>query len=250
MNIGTGNRFLRKPRMSLQSEIRNPSLRTPVGAKSEIRSWRDSWLRPSALCAVATLFFAASAPAGSIFDKARHGAKALYTDDVARAIGDTITITITETSHIQNETKRDNDKTADRNANMSGSVKLFNKNDSTSVLYSAPTIDYTSHGDTHLVGDAKFNSDRTLTNQVTVIVQDVLANGNLVILGMRQREIQGDVEVIEISGIVRPSDIAYDNTIGSGKIADFHVVYRHKGQENEVTNPGWLAKLLNTASPY
>ena len=70
------------------------------------------------------------------------------------------------------------------------------------------------------------------------------------VLGTRERNMHGDLEVIEISGIVRPSDINYSNIVSSGKIADFRVVYRHKGQENDVTNPGWLAHLLNIASPY
>ena len=70
------------------------------------------------------------------------------------------------------------------------------------------------------------------------------------VLGTRERDMYGDVEVIEISGIVRPSDINYFNIVSSGMIADFRMVYRHKGQENDVTNPGWLAHLLNIASPY
>ena len=47
-----------------------------------------------------------------------------------------------------------------------------------------------------------------------------------------------------------PSDINYNNIVNSEKIADFHVVYRHKGPENNITNPGWLGRLLNGASPY
>jgi flagellar L-ring protein precursor FlgH len=188
--------------------------------------------------------------AGSIWEKSRHAAKALHTDDTARSVGDTITISIEEKSSIANETKRDNDKNASRTASLSGSATVFKKDDTKGTLHSLPTINYASAGETKFVGDAKFNSDRSVTDNVTVTVQDVLANGNLVVLGTRERNMHGDVEVIEISGIVRPSDINYNNIVGSEKIADFHVVYRHKGQENDVTNPGWLAHLLNLTSPY
>lgn len=202
-----------------------------------------------ALAAVLTTVVTAL-PAGSIWEKSRHGAKAPHTDDVAKAVGDTLTITIVEKSSISNQTERNTDKNTSRVASLSGSATVFKTNDTKGTVHSLPTVAYNSAGETKFDGNAKFDSNRTLTDQVTVTVQDVLANGNLVVQGTRERNMHGDIEVIEISGIVRPSDINYNNIVSSGMIADFHVVYRHKGQENDVTNPGWLSHLLNIASPY
>jgi flagellar L-ring protein precursor FlgH len=188
--------------------------------------------------------------AGSIYEKAKHRAKALHTDDTARAVGDTITIAILEKSAITNETKRDTDKKADRTGSMSGSATLYNRDKNKSVLYALPDATVTTSGETKFTGDAKFDSNRSVTDQITVVVQDVLANGNLVVMGTRERNMHGDLEIIEVSGIVRPSDISYTNVVLSEKIADFHVVFKHKGQENQVTNPGWLSRMLNFVSPY
>jgi flagellar L-ring protein precursor FlgH len=189
-------------------------------------------------------------PAGSIWEKSRHGAKAPQSDDVARAVGDTLTITILENSIITNQTERKTDKNTSRVASLSGGATVFKNNDTKGTVHNLPSVNYTSAGETKFDGNAQLDSNRSLTDQVTVTVQDVLANGNLVVQGTRERNMYGDIEVIEISGIVRPSDINYNNIVSSGMIADFHIVYRHKGQENDVTNPGWLAHLLNIASPY
>jgi flagellar L-ring protein precursor FlgH len=189
-------------------------------------------------------------PAGSIWEKSRHAAKAPHSDDTAKGVGDTLTITILENSVITNQTERKTDKTASRTASLSGSATVFKSNDTKGTVHNLPTIAYNSAGETKFDGNAQLDSNRSLTDQVTVTVQDVLANGNLVVQGTRERNMYGDIEIIEISGIVRPSDINYNNIVSSGMIADFHIVYRHKGQENDVTNPGWLAHLLNIASPY
>ena len=64
------------------------------------------------------------------------------------------------------------------------------------------------------------------------------------------REIAGDKQIIHVSGIIRPSDITFANTVGSGKVADFHVVYKGKGQEGRFTKPGWLGRFLNVINPF
>ena len=202
------------------------------------------------LALAAVLCMPLALKAGSIYEKAKHHVKALHTDDTARAVGDTITIAILEKSAITSETKRDTSKKADRTGSMSGDITFYNKNKEKSTLWALPTAEFATAGETKFAGDAKFDSNRSVTDQITVTVQDVLANGNLVVMGTRRRIMHGDTEIIEVSGIVRPSDIAYNNVVLSEKIADFQVVYKHKGPENQVTNPGWLSRLLNFISLY
>lgn len=199
-----------------------------------------------------TIVIATSAlQAGSIWEKSKRNSRALHSDDTARAIGDTITVVIRERSVIENGTSRDMSKKSERAAKISGKMDLINAaDDATGKLFNLRDLDLKMSGETKFNGDANFDSDRSMSDQITVTVQDVLANGNLVIMGTRRRQTHGETEIIDISGIVRPSDISFNNTIVSEKIADFHVVYRHKGQENDFTKPGWLDRALNYVSPY
>ncbi len=70
------------------------------------------------------------------------------------------------------------------------------------------------------------------------------------VTGTRDRDIAGDVQTIEVSGIVRPSDIAYDNTIKSQQVANFRIVTKNSGLSASYAEPGWLGKIANFLWPW
>lgn len=198
------------------------------------------------------LLLASTAPGGSIWDKANTRARALYVDDTARRVGDNLTIEINERGVIKNETTRGMDKKSLRNAKITGKQDIINTADAaTGRLFSLTNpLDLTINAETKFDGNANFDSDRSVTDQITVTVADVLPNGNLVVTGTRQRSVEGDTQIVQVSGIVRISDISSFNTIPSEKVADFRVVYKHTGMENRFTKPGWLDRLLNVTNPF
>jgi len=189
--------------------------------------------------------------AGSIWAKASRRTSASFTDDIAAEIGDVLTIVIAEHSVIENETNRSLSKTSSRDYEVSGDLDLLKGIDRvTGKLFNIPKLDFESKANTDFDGGADFDSDRSVTDKITVTVEDVLPNGNLVVLGKRQRDVGGDKQIILVSGIVRPSDISLTNQVSSGNVANFHVVYKAMGRENQFTKPGWLDALLNFVNPF
>lgn len=208
---------------------------------------RRSMLAAAALAALAA---AQVAPAGSIWAKGRQRTQKLYADDTARGIGDTLTILIEEQAKIENETTRTLDKSNSRSAKASGKFDFGNLISwLEGRVFELPNADVSHQAANKFDGKAEFESDRSVTDKITVTVEDVLPNGNLVVLGQRQREVGGDRQIIQASGIVRPSDVAFDNSVSSKKVADFRMIYKSKGQENHFTKPGWLARILNWLNP-
>ena len=210
------------------------------------------WIAPAV---VAAMLLSAPVEAGSIWARATRRAQAVYADDTAREVGDILTVIINERSVIENDVSRTLGKQSSRNAAMSGSFdmgtalhalsqKIFSVNS-----YTTPTADVSGSADSSFDGSADYGSDRSVTDRITVVVEDVLPNGNLVVLGKRERVITGDREVILASGIVRPSDINFDNEVDSDRVADFHLVYKNVGRENHFTRPGWFARILNFLNP-
>ncbi len=209
------------------------------------------------LAALAGLAVATAARAGSIWARAegRSGTRpvAVFADDTARAVGDVVTIVINEHSVINNDTTRANDKDANRNATTNGTVNVqdiahwWSKQGHDFTL---PTIGATSTAGHDFTGTAGYETDREITDQVTVVVQDVMPNGNLVVTGSRTRLVNGDAQVIRVSGIVRPSDLTFANTVRSDQVADFRMTVEVDGPETHWTNPGWLGRLLNWLSPW
>ena len=66
--------------------------------------------------------------AGSIWAKRDRNMKDLYADDVARRIGDILTIKITEDSKVSNKAKRDLEKTTDRSNTFDGKLGIVTDN--------------------------------------------------------------------------------------------------------------------------
>ena len=194
----------------------------------------------------AALAVGQTARADSIWLRATAAAVSPTSDNTARRVGDTISIVVNERSVINNNAERNMEKKSDRSLKTAGNVQWSGSN-TQAVGYSA---DMSSSGDTKFDGTAKYQNDRQVTDTVTVTVEDVLPNGNLVVLGWRQRDIDGDKELIQISGIVRPIDVSFENMVRSDQVADFRMVYHYKGRDSNFTKPNWLDSILNVISPF
>ncbi len=192
-----------------------------------------------------------AAQAGSIWARGHRRTQAIFADDTAKGVGDVLTIIIEERSRIQNETERTMNKSDSRGATATGNLDFLRALDTlTGKMFGLHKIDFSAEADTTFDGSADYDSDRSLTDQITVVVEDILPNGNLVVLGTRNREVAGDEQIIQISGVVRPSDIDQANTVSSMQVAEFRIVYKTRGQENRFTNPGWAAKIFNFLNPF
>lgn len=203
------------------------------------------------LSAVALLGAAAPAAGGSIWSRSLGRIHPLHTDDTARRTGEMLTILIQEHSVIENETSRNMSKKSTRKANVNTNVDLVGGIDKgTGELFSLKDMDVDMSASTAFDGNADFDSDRQVKDQITVTVADVLPNGNLVVVGTREREVEGDKQTMQVSGVVRPSDITFANTVRSEQVAEFKIVFLHAGRENQFTRPGWLDKILNFLNPF
>ena len=177
----------------------------------------------------------------SIWAKRDKNMKTVYADDVARQIGDILTIQISENSKVDNKAKRDLKKETDRSTAFNGELGNF---------ADIGEFGMSAGSGNELTSKADYKDERNFVDSVTVVVVDILPNNNLIVMGNRERDIAGDIQTIEISGIVRPSDIAFDNTIQSEQIADFRLLTKNKGISAPYTKPGWLGRILDIIWPF
>jgi flagellar L-ring protein precursor FlgH len=191
---------------------------------------------------------AAGSEAGSIWAKRDRNMPGFYTDDTARQVGDVLTIIISEISKVDNKVKRDLKKEVQRSTDWNGEVGVVTPNHN--ILPRVPGFTMSAESDNELKGKADYKDERLIVDRITVIVEDVLPNGNLVVMGMRHRDVSGDMQTIQVSGIVRPSDINFENAVKSEQVANFQLVTVHKGVSETYNKPGWLGGVFDFIWPF
>lgn len=94
------------------------------------------------------------------------------------------------------------------------------------------------------------NQEATLEADVSVTVVEVYSNGNLLVRGEKQLALTEGVEVIQVSGIIRPEDVSSSNTVQSRRLANAQISYRGTGDLANATRPGWGTSLLFKLWPF
>jgi flagellar L-ring protein FlgH len=185
-----------------------------------------------------------TAEADSIWGRRDKDHKTVFADDVARHVGDVLTVVISEASKVDNKATRDLQKDTTRTSAFDGKLNVG------SIIPEIPGFTTDAAGSNQMKSKADYKDERNFTDRVSVIVMDVLPNGNLVITGSRDRQIGGDIQTIEVSGVVRPNDIAFDNTIKSEQVANFRLNTKNGGISAPYTQPGWLGRIWDFLWPW
>lgn len=109
----------------------------------------------------------------------------------------------------------------------------------------------TTSGNQQLQGQGTTSRDSALTTTLTAQVTNVLPNGNLVIQGQKEINVNSEHQTVTIRGIVRPDDLSPANQIGSDRVAMLEVRVSGKGVVNDaVKRPFILYRLLLGLLPF
>jgi len=214
-------------------------------------------IKPAALVLIFFAFCAVDClQADSIWAKRDQNKRDLYADDKGRNIGDVLTIIINEESAVNNKQNRNLSKTTNRSNTFDGQLGIISQPNTpghsvnANYLPRIPAFNMNAESSNTLDGKADYKDQRSFIDSITVVIVDIMPNNNLVVTGTRSREISGDKQVIEVSGIVRPSDIAYNNTIQSKQIANFCIITRNAGIAADFNKPGWLGRIMDIFWPF
>lgn len=172
----------------------------------------------------------------------------LFSDQRAKKIGDILLVRIVEVSQASEKASTDTSRSSSINAGISNLFGL--EVNPQSRLFSNPSKLIGASGDSKYTGEAETTRSGSLSATLTAKVIDVLPNGNLVIEGRREIYINHEKKEIILSGVIRPRDIASDNSILSTQIADARIIYKGVGIVSEKTKPGWALRLFDLIWPF
>lgn len=178
----------------------------------------------------------------------RNGSRAFFKDQRAARVGDilTIKVVVTDKAEIDNETKRSRTNSEDLSVSgLPGHItdKFLPKGVTPGALVG-------TEGNSASAGAGSVNRSETLATNVAAVVTQVLPNGNLVIEGRQEIRVNFEVRELIIAGIIRPEDIAADNTIESAKIAEARIAYGGRGQITDVQQPRVGNQVLDILLPF
>jgi flagellar L-ring protein precursor FlgH len=156
----------------------------------------------------------------------------LYSNLKAYRVGDVVTVIIEEQSIASSNAKTDTKIKSE----ASGGPGMG-------------TLDFVSlwglTNENKYKGDAKTERSGQLQAKITVRISEVLENGDYLVEGSREVNINGEREMITLSGIIRSRDISPDNTIMSTYVANARIMYDGKGIVDSGHEPGIFTKILN-----
>jgi flagellar L-ring protein precursor FlgH len=103
----------------------------------------------------------------------------------------------------------------------------------------------TTGSNTTFQGGGSTSRSGSLTAVMTARVEDVLPNGDLLVQGVREIEINGDRQILVLTGVVRPADLNTSNVVPSTAIGQMRIRYFGRGLMKDNLEPGWIIKILN-----
>ncbi|EKE0599240.1 flagellar basal body L-ring protein FlgH [Salmonella enterica] len=171
---------------------------------------------------------------GSIFQSAQpinYGYQPLFEDRRPRNIGDTLTIVLQENVSAS--------KSSSANASRDGKTSFG--------FDTVPRYLQGLFGNSR--ADMEASGGNSFSGTLTVTVDQVLANGNLHVVGEKQIAINQGTEFIRFSGVVNPRTISGSNSVPSTQVADARIEYVGNGYINEAQNMGWLQRFFLNLSP-
>lgn len=99
-------------------------------------------------------------------------------------------------------------------------------------------------------GKGKTTRGGRLTGTITARVVEVMPNGNFIIESRKEVTINNEKQIFILRGMIRPEDIAIDNTVLSSRVADAEIYLVGRGVIQDKQKPGWAIRILDKVWPF
>ncbi|MCI6217455.1 MAG: flagellar basal body L-ring protein FlgH [Helicobacter sp.] len=103
---------------------------------------------------------------------------------------------------------------------------------------------------TNFVGGGNQNHTDTLRATITARIIKVLENGNYFIAGQKEILVDGEKQVLQISGVVRPYDVEKNNSVQSRYLADAKIAYRSVGPISQTRSKKPVSDAIESLWPF
>jgi flagellar L-ring protein FlgH len=225
--------------ISKLSEVGRPPEMTPSSDPTKDPSWRPVSM-PMPMREPAPV------EANSLW---RPGSRAFFKDQRAAQVGDimTVLVNITDAADLKNQSSEA--RTGNEGMgipNLFGFEAQIPKNLANAVA--GDLVSLSSKGGATGTGAIKRNE--TVYLRLAGVVTQVLPNGNLVVAARQEVRVNSELRELQVSGVIRPQDIASDNTVRHDRIAEARIAYGGRGQLTNVQSPRYGQQVMDILLPF
>lgn len=185
-----------------------------------------------ALLAVCLSAAASLPPASALAENLFHDSQwaNVASDQKARRVGDLLTVVVYQNTEARNGAEN----VGRRRHGVDGSLRGGSVNESAALSL-----------DSHYSGEGEVRRSASFVTQISVVVAEVLANGDLGVAGEQRMSVNGEETLVRVRGRVRPADITSGNQVLSTRIADAQISYDGHGFVSRNARPGLIHALFN-----
>jgi flagellar L-ring protein precursor FlgH len=178
------------------------------------------------------------------------GSRTFLRDQRAAAVGDLVTllVSIQDQAQLENSTEREREGT-----DAMGIPRLLGLDASWARLLPGgtdPSRLVSTSGSQTTLGTGSIRRTENVTLRVAATVMQVLPNGTLVVAGRQQVRVNNELRDLVVGGVIRPQDIASDNTVRHDRIAEARIAYGGRGTISDVQAPRYGQQILDIILPF
>jgi flagellar L-ring protein precursor FlgH len=180
----------------------------------------------------------------------RPGSRAFFKDQRAAQVGDIITVlvNIADTASVTNQSSA-----ARTGTEALGVPNMFGLEAAlprmiTAAIDPKNLVNASSSGGS--TGTGSIARNEAVTLRLAGVITQVLANGNLVVSASQEMLVNSELRELKVNGVIRPQDIASDNTVSHDRMAEARIQYGGRGQLSDLQTPRVGQQILDVLLPF
>jgi flagellar L-ring protein precursor FlgH len=176
----------------------------------------------------------------------RSGSRAFFKDQRAAQVGDLVTVVVNmkDTANLKNVTS------AARTSTESGGLPNFFGLEAILPKAINPATLISASSSNNNTGTGQIQRNEAVTLRLAGIVTQVMSNGNLVVAASQEFMVNSELRELRITGVIRPQDIASDNTVLHDRMAEARIAYGGKGQLTDLQRARWGQQMMDILMPF
>ncbi len=175
------------------------------------------------------------------------GSRAFFPDQRAAHVGDIITVVVNmaDTAVLANNTQAT--RTANDGMNVASLFGIVRASGASSGSSPGQVSTTSANGNTAI---GALTRSEAITLRLAGVITQQLPNGNLVVVARQEVRVNSELRELKVSGVVRPQDIASDNTVPHDRMAEARISYGGRGVMTDVQSPRYGQQLMDILLPF